>query len=459
EIGEMLEQKRLHRAKELFEELSTRIDNPPEVQEELEREIEKCERKLKDEGQKKSGRYSLDLNYLDKEYKVFENGEEIKQGKMYRKRTNLIFLLLEEMINRGNIIHWTAGFIIADRWRKNGIKKKPIEQFWRIVSGVNGEVLSDLILDSAKKEGCWSFNPEVEITSSIEKVKRLCKESKDDKLKPQEKVRKLREAISKYYPDSIKAWGLLIKQIYNQIELKDEKEDFLSDGWNACRRRESALDGAIKRIYSEVEAGKRGYVWADAEPYVVEMSRELLEVKKYKKILRAWLDEKDLPPDEAECITVIGMMDEIRASKDLGHKNIDPRCEALLASPLIQNCISSAASILTKRERVKRKKVKGGLTKSQWKKIFDHEHKDIRNALKTELYHLITGRDPVRYEGVQKFKKYMKGSLKGLFITQQKAWHEEESHADINKEYLYRNGINERRLQNLPFDEENPEYQ
>lgn len=355
----------------------------------------------------------------------FSDSKEIRIGNkkvvpMVSKRgIKQEFLLLEEILNNKGEIHWSSGFVLFREWQKYVPKRGPIAQFWSVVSGLNGEILGfELIIDSKKKEGCWTLNPDIEVKSTIEEANKLCEEA--EKEERNDAIDKLKNALS-LYPESIKAWKLLVDIMQKHQDKLLDRENLLL-GLEVFRKRGENLDAAIKRIQIEGDKQEWGGIWKGIQTYHLRMCDELKEIESYKYLIQKIWEGVKVEDDEAKCNTILGLIDDIRKS-DTSTEATNAKFIELLDDRFIKECISSASKIIL--GELRRKGIKGV------------EHREVEDVAKSKLWFLFR-EHPIRNKGAQAFKNYLNTSLKYRVMDEiKKDLHEKGVFIDFDERHLY----------------------
>ena len=373
-------EKRLRFAKELFSELLRKNDNyPGDVQKALETDMQIVEEKLKEvttistlerdvrksqeeglsdrsivgdkEPQTDAEKIKLFLNFGKYRFVVKVNGKP-KRGRFFpqRRRTpTQEFLLLEEVINRQGIIHWTSGFIIFQNWQNNVPKRGPIRQFQRVVTTLNNDKLGISVLkgeqgSSRPGDRCWKLDSKVKIVSTIE----ISKEKADASIKLDEmkQIIKLKEAY-KCYPNSIHASKTLVDCVQKNPGLLDHGEELDEIIHNAnylLNRRKKDMERAVEIIQRTGAQNNWTGCWAEVEKYLHRMKNELSELKEYSIQAKGLSQKRPMTSDQANYLTITEEINKIRDDADKEHRN--EIFESHVENEVIRKCTLFSVQLL-----------------------------------------------------------------------------------------------------------------
>lgn len=136
-------------AEMLVNELLQISDLPLKIREELERDFDLCNKKLKQNVDTKHSTINFTDTYI------------IVSGKSYSKR--LLFLLCEKLILRDNI-HWVWGFVYFSEWtRGNTLSKHPRDQFANYISKLKTKIENNIFsIENPRKTHEWKITYLVE---------------------------------------------------------------------------------------------------------------------------------------------------------------------------------------------------------------------------------------------------------------------------------------------------------
>jgi len=332
-------------------------------------------------------------------------------------RNNQYFLLIEELLNYG-MIHWVSGFVLFKKWRDDVLSERPNIQFWSPVGYFNTKIAKCQLIKKSEDEGCWELNPDINITkSTIADANNICEEIEKKSKKDEEDIKQIQEAL-KLYQKSIKAGKLLIDILIESTNFLTEENKYLvKDVIGIFGKRIQAIDGAIKSIESKKYMKKWdeewSSLWSDCKVQLGKMAHELMELKRYEHLACKLLyDDKVLSEEEADCLTIIKWMRDIKIgqSKD---ENYYTEYEELLKSPIIQECL--------------REGTKFALNEMRGKKDTDKEYKRLGKDAQVALWYIIINeKNSFIYQGVEEFKKYFKNAIKEKVLDLQDEKQEEE---------------------------------
>ncbi|MEW6687172.1 MAG: hypothetical protein AB1393_13375 [Candidatus Edwardsbacteria bacterium] len=239
---------------------------------------------------------------FSKEKKISIDSKEISMvGKRKMKQE---FLLLEELVNRGEI-HWTAGFVFSKNWQQKVPVLGPSRQFDIIISDLNRALGHPCVISFFKQRNIkvWKFHESIKIESSIEKAKQICEEAtKIEEINSA--IEKVQEALP-FYPESIETNSLLIDLLQKwQGEIEGSLKKNILSAVECLRRREDNLSAAIQIIQTEADKNSWKGDWEEPWGYVKEMVNECRKVQECKIIAERLIDNVRLTDDEAKCLTV-----------------------------------------------------------------------------------------------------------------------------------------------------------
>jgi len=282
------------------------------------------------------------FNFAENLFKTEKIGEKPKSDQIYKKgRENQEFLLLEEVLNRNEAIHWTLGFVIFNNWDMKIPVNAPVEQFRKIVVNLNTKLNTRIFEPKKDKGRCWELSKNINIVSEIKKAEDMVNEalkSENSKLI----IERFQKAYS-CYSRSINICKLLIDystENFEIIDRGDELDTQLKEAKFLLFQRKKMFEDALKNIQIRGKKNKWEGDWEEAGRYVYKMSKELHELKKYCIMAEGLNKNKPIGYNEATCLALIKTINGIREDQ----KNRENLFNEILQREEINDCRNKSSN-------------------------------------------------------------------------------------------------------------------
>lgn len=290
----------LEKAKILFQHLLDAHDNSPEITKDLEKEINFCEKTIKDATEAQNEIF-LDLKNISITY----NEDTIDlTGKQE-------FFLLEELLHNKEI-HWTMGYVFFRNWQ-DGIDSIPVEQFRRPASKIRTLFKGIEIIKSfkTKDKRVWKLTKNVNLKSQKEEIETILNNiNENDK----DLISQCQKALS-LYPNSYQGNKKII-DILHKIKGKKEKYEWQDLAINVHRvihvRADNLEKGYAELFKKGVEnKWKKKDGWQEAIPYLWKMKQNLEEAKHYYSLAEELLGKAKLNKDNEKLFNLLNSIRDI----------------------------------------------------------------------------------------------------------------------------------------------------